>query len=278
MEKELVTALDQPTGSIKRLTQFLSNDHVRQSLTDLMADDNAIRRLSRVASLAISRQPKLLQCTIGSIVGAIAESVRLGLEIGDYRGSMYITPRRMTRKDGSQVYEACASIEYQGMIQLAYRVPGLQSIYADVVFENDAYEFQLGTDAYLKHVPKLDGDRGEKLFAYAYIAMNGGAKILHIVDKINVERHRACSDNPNGSIWTTHAIWGWRKTAIWEIAKFLPQCDAVNVIERDSAASAGKVTGRDMLRDLAPDLFIEGEFTETTEPQEQELNKEEVKK
>lgn len=266
MSNELVKK-DEPVGTITRLQQFLDTPYMQNALRDLLGDAQMINRLKRVALMCISKNPKLRQCSLASVAGAVAESVRLGLEINDYRGSAHIVPYET--KHGM---EAVFQVGYQGLITLAYRTGVIQYIHADVVFTNDEWSVELGSNPKIVHKPNLISERGERLFAYGVAYMKeSNVPIVCVVDKPNIERHRECSKKKNSELWTLHWIWGWRKTAIRELVKFLPASanEFVEVVQRDAAAEAGEFTGEDVIVDAIGEVVQVGDTEEHVEEPKQ---------
>ncbi len=257
---------DEPVGTITRLQQFLDTPYMQNALRDLLGDDQMIKRLKRVAMMCVSKNPKLRRCTLASVAGAVAESVRLGLEINDYRGSCYLVPYET--KHGN---EAALIIGYQGLITLAYRTGVIQYIHADVVFSGDEWSVELGTSPKIVHKPNVVGDRGERLFAYAVAYLKDSTvPIVAVVDKANIERHRACSKSKNSDVWTVHWIWGWRKTALRELVKFLPSSanEFAEAVQRDAAAEAGEFTGEVVIDDAIGEVVQVNEEENVEEPKQ----------
>ena len=93
-----------------------------------------MNRMSRIALTTIRTNPKLLECAVPSLMGAVMQAVQLGLEPG-LLGHCYILPYKR---------EATFIIGYKGMIDLARRSGHIQSIYAHAVHENDEFEYELG--------------------------------------------------------------------------------------------------------------------------------------
>ena len=58
---------------------------------------------------------------------------------------------------------------YKGLIDLAYRSGEISVIQAQVVYDNDEFNFSFGLEPQLKHVP-AKSDRGEPTHVYAISA------------------------------------------------------------------------------------------------------------
>lgn len=133
-------------------------------------------RMSRIALTTIRTNPKLLECKVSSLMGAVMQAVQLGLEPG-LLGHCYILPYKS---------EATFIIGYKGMIDLARRSGHIQSIYAHAVYENDEFEYELGLHPQLKHKPSF-GDRGEFIGAYAVAHFKDGGHQMEFMPKSEIE-------------------------------------------------------------------------------------------
>jgi len=111
---------------------------------------------------AVLKNPQLHKCTPESIVGALLKCAEWGLLPGG--DNVYLIPRHNNKKPGRPL-ECNAQRGYQGLIDLVNRVTGAE-VEAHVVYENDEFDYQLGTNAYLHHKPALK-DRGKAICAYA---------------------------------------------------------------------------------------------------------------
>lgn len=106
-------------------------------------------RLARITLTAISRTPKLAECTPASIVGAVMNCATLGLE-PNLIGHAYLVPF-WNGKTGAM--ECQFQIGYKGYIDLIRRTGDVSKIYAETVYENDLFVYIKGEDKRLLHVP-----------------------------------------------------------------------------------------------------------------------------
>jgi len=111
---------------------------------------------------ALFKNPQLQQCTPESLLSALLKCAEWGLLPGG--DNVYLIPRHNNKKPGRPL-ECNAQRGYQGLIDLVNRVTGAE-VEAHVVYENDEFDYQLGTNAYLHHKPALK-DRGKAICAYA---------------------------------------------------------------------------------------------------------------
>ncbi len=120
-------------------------------------------RMARVCLTNFRLNPKLFECSKESIVGAVLQSAQLGLE--PLLGRAYLIPY------GN---ECQFQLGYKGMIELFYRNPEAKSLEARVVYENDYFKYEFGTESFLKHIP-TDKDRGKVKGYYAVAKLKTGA-------------------------------------------------------------------------------------------------------
>src|SRR5690606_29938873 len=81
-------------------------------------------RMARIALTTIRTNPKLLECSVPSLLGAVMQAAQLGLEPG-ILGHCYIVPYGR---------EATFIIGYRGMIDLARRSGNIKSTRARCVY------------------------------------------------------------------------------------------------------------------------------------------------
>lgn len=175
-------------------------------------------RLARVALTTIRLTPKLLQCELPSLMGAIMQAAQLGLEPG-LLGHCYIIPYGK---------EAQFVIGYRGMIDLARRSGNIQSIYAHEVYTNDYFELQYGLEEKLVHIPwhmRTDGQfdgPGDIRGFYMVAKFKDGGCHFHYMTKQQVDNHRARSKAADNGPWVTDYIEMGKKTVVRSAWKWLP--------------------------------------------------------
>ena len=105
-------------------------------------------RFTRITLSALSTNAKLQETTPQSFLGAMMTAAQLGLEPNTPLGQAYLIPFR-----NKGVLECQFQLGYKGLIDLAYRSGQISVIQAHTVYENDEFEYELGLDPKLKHVP-----------------------------------------------------------------------------------------------------------------------------
>lgn len=196
-------------------------------------------RMCRVAFSTVTRTPSLLECAPQSLVAAIVEASSMGLEI-DSRGLAYLVPfwnKNLKRK------EAKLMTGYKGFMQLAYNSGRVTSIYAEVVCEKDTFEFAMGLDAKLVHIPNLE-DRGPMRAAYAVARVKDADAAFVVMGKSEIMKIKAASQGADkaDSPWDKWEEEMWKKSAIRRLCKYLPLSPEMQrAVALDELADAGKV-------------------------------------
>jgi recombination protein RecT len=168
-------------------------------------------RLGRIALTTIRTTPKLLECSMPSLLGAVMQAAQLGLEPG-LIGHCYIIPYGK---------EAQFIIGYKGMIDLARRSGQIEQIYAHAVYEADHFEYELGLHPKLVHKPAT-GRRGAIQYVYAVAHFKGGGYQFEVMDMEEIERRRQRSKAAKNGPWVTDFEEMAKKTVIRHMWKYLP--------------------------------------------------------
>lgn len=190
-------------------------------------------RFIRSAMIAVSRTPKLLDCTPASMYHALQQAATLGLEVSGTLGSAYLVPYKST----VQLIPG-----YRGLIGLARQSGEVTSIDAYVVHERDVCHVSLGTEPKIDHEPCLDGDPGAMRLVYAVAKLVGGGQQFVVMTKAEVDKIRARSKSANDGPWVTDYEEMAKKTAIRRLMKYLPLSveKLARALELDEAAETGK--------------------------------------
>ena len=113
-----------------------------------------VQRLIRTVMVSVERLPKLLECDRQSIFMAAMSAACLGLEVDGVTGQAFLIPF----KNRAQLV-----IGYRGFNTLAAR-SGI-TIAGAVVREGDAFEYEKGSGAFVRHKPLLEGAAVRRIVA-----------------------------------------------------------------------------------------------------------------
>jgi recombination protein RecT len=218
-------------------------------------------RLLKVAQIAATTTPALLECEVPSLIGAIGQCAQMGLEPNTVLGHAYLVPFNTKRKDKngneSWVKSVQVIIGYKGLIDLARRSGQIVSISAHEVYENDMFELVYGLDEKLNHTPALH-NRGEIIGFYSVAKLKDGGNAFEFMSKEQVDEIMASSQSKGKyGPWKDHYVEMGRKTVIRRLAKYLPLS-----IEFQTAAALDQKA--DMGQDQHLDT-IDGDFTVAAE-------------
>jgi recombination protein RecT len=218
------------TKAVQKVGDFVK-EHM-QGIRDVASPLVNVENLAMRAVILYSRDSKLSNCSYGSFVAAIKECASTGLipETGA-NSPCYFTPR------GNQVR---FQISYIGLVQLLLRHPNVRQIFAEIVCENDEFEYGVGYSGQsISHVPKF-GDRGKMKLAYAVAVLGGGFRQCSVLDAEHIEKRRSKSAQKETGVWKEWPEAMWKKCAVRELSKWLPmQPEAMSAISHDENAELG---------------------------------------
>lgn len=210
-------------------------------------------RFTRIVLSAISANPKLGDCTPASFLGAMMTSAQLGLEVNTPLGQAYVLPYGK---------EAQFQLGYKGLIDLAYRSGEVEIIQANIVYENDEFEYEFGLDPKLKHRP-ASSDRGEAVKVYAMFKTKSGGFGFDVMSMDDVKKHAAKYSkayNSSFSPWKTNFEEMAKKTVLKRVLKYAPlKSDFVRAAVQDETVKKG--LSEDMY-EVQPEIIVDAEFVE----------------
>lgn len=216
-------------------------------------------RFTRIALTAYSRNEKLQECTAESFLGSMMQAAQLGVEPNTPLGQAYLIPYR-----NKGVMEVQFQLGYRGMIDLAYRSGEVQNIQAHEVYENDTFEYELGLEPKLRHVPALK-DRGEVILYYAVFKLTNGGVGFEVMSKEDVEAFAKKKSKTYGTgPWQSDFDAMAKKTLVKRLLKFAPlKSDFVRAVTADETIKSGISENMTDLPDET--VTIDAETTAPTE-------------
>lgn len=183
-------------------------------------------RLITGALVAYQLNPDLQKCTPASIAVALARVAQWGLDVGD---TAHLVPFGST----------CTAVPgYTGLIQLMC-LAGAKKVEAFEVYEGDRFEWELGTNAHIKHQP-VAGPPGRKItHAYAIATLGRGVVQFEVMtaDELEAIRQKYSKQWKSGPL----TYWWARKAVIRRLAKYVVRSASPAVQSRLQAALAQDV-------------------------------------
>jgi recombination protein RecT len=197
----------------------------RAKVEEVLPANVSAARLLAVALDAIRRNPKLLDCTVSSLFGAVLLCAKMGLEPNTHQGHVYLIPRakRRAKKDENgqdlmevgkngkkwkvfeETWEVHVQLGYKGRIELAYRSPKVQLIKAVIVRERDFIDIDEGTRQVLAHQVdprKPISKRGPIIGSYAIAKLSTGEALFEWMDIEQIHKIR----DENSDAYTSAAL------------------------------------------------------------------------
>lgn len=138
--------------------------------------------------------------------------------------------------------------EYKGIIEIAYRTGIVKSINSSTVYENDAFDFDEGSNPFVKHKKTL-GERGQLIGVYVVINLQD-SQIIQVMAKkeidsvmnktkqvITAKKYNNGKDEK--SIWFNYYDEQAKKTVIKRALKLAPKSEQLNqLIQLDNSLEA----------------------------------------
>lgn len=198
-----------------------------------------IDRFISVVMGAVSKNPDIAECKPHTILQAVGQAARMGLEI-DISGHGYLVPYKGT----------CTFVPgWQGIVDLINR-SGRGVVRTGAVYEGDFFEWEMGLEPFLRH-KNLGVETADKLiytYAIGQIRGEGGwnpppiievwsnDKIRHHLDTYNKvgDSHYALK---SGNNWIMYA----RKIPLLQVAKYMPKSAEISrAIEASNRSDTGE--------------------------------------
>ena len=229
----------------------------------LLPEGLSPKRFIQIAYTCVINNPKLLDCTKASLALAVFQAAKLGLE-PDMNGQCYIIP-----------YGKIATFQtgYKGLKELMYRSPQIATVEARSVFEKDAFEYEYGLNARLKHKPCEDEDKGALAYAYAIVVFKSGHKVFNVMTgpEVLAIKARSKAAQKGSSPWQTDEPMMWQKTALIRISKIVPSSPKLRQAMAIEDAFEGGKSGAVGIE--GEEMFIDAEITDTPTKTESVKNK-----
>lgn len=238
VQEKVTTAIEKSNGKAVTTMQTMKSGEIsdllskyRLQIAQAIPSHLTPDRMIQMATTLISRTPALKECTVESLIGAVLQASILGFKPVAQLGECYFVPFSREITKGKWVKEVQFQIGYQGYISLSFRTELLKSIFAEVVYEKDLFEFEYGLEPRLKHIPDFD-NRGKRTYAYAVAEYTNGGKVFVILPYSQIEMLRLRSpmqksgEAPKGA-WRTDYDSMAKAKAIKQLARYMPKDDTL---------------------------------------------------
>lgn len=174
-------------------------------------------KFRQVAATAIGSTPALKQCmqrNPAAVLTALASCAKDGLLPDNKQAALVPYKDNLT-------YIPMIS----GVLMRMRNSGEVESISAEVVYENDHFDVVLGDDPRIDHKPNWKTDRGGPVAAYAIIRMTSGEVYREVMSKQQIEDVKSASKAKGGPWSGPFVLEMWRKTVLKRAAKYCPLSD-----------------------------------------------------
>ena len=212
------------TSSITPLVAMQGTlEKMADKFTEALPKQMDVNKFISVAKLTLNKNPKLVQADKNSLMQTFMRAAQDGL---------YLDGKEAAAVQYGNSVQYIPMVE--GIIKVLHNSGLIKTICAEVVYENDLFDYELGTKPQLTHKPLIVGDRGKPICVYAIAVTTNGGEYMELMNMSEIEKCRAVSRGSS----SPHSPWvKWfdqmaKKTVIHRIAKRLPKNDAINSVVR----------------------------------------------
>lgn len=200
----------------QELKALLTGDKMREQFAMALPKHLSPERFCRVAITALSRMPKLAECTQESFFRCLLDLSAFGLEPDGRRAHL------IPYKD-----QCTLVIDWKGLAELAMRSGIIAKLHADIVCENDVFAYDMGEIK--THSIDYRRPRGEMYAAYAMAVTKDGPVFVAVLNKEEIDAimkrsqgYKAAVQYHKSHPWLTDYNEMAKKTAFRRLAKWLP--------------------------------------------------------
>lgn len=212
-------------------TQVTVIDQVRTQLTAMTPQFKAAlpahvnpERFVRVVMTALQMTPALLNADRRTLFASAMRASQMGLLPDGREGAIVMF------KDQAQFMPMVA-----GVMKLVRNSGEISTWSVQSVYENDAFDYELGDDERIKHKPALTG-RGKIIGAYSIVTMKDGEKSREFMSVEDIEAIRKRSRSGSSGPWVTDFSEMAKKTVVRRHSKRLPMSTDLDEAMREDDA------------------------------------------
>ena len=232
-QQEIVKASDAPLA-VRTLREDLHK--MEPQFKYALPPHIPVERFIRVIMTAVQRNPKLLKCTRESFFNACMSCAQDGLLPDGREAALVPYGESEDGRKGADVAQYLPMI--QGIRKKVRNAGVLSDWNVQCVQEGDEFNYQLGDDPFIHHVPAKTGGRARKvLFAYSIATYPDGTKSREVMNADQLRDIQSKSKAKRGP-WSDPIFYPemCRKTVAKLHAKQLPQStDLDTLMRRDDA-------------------------------------------
>lgn len=203
-------------------------EQMRPEWQALFPSQQHLDRFKRVVTTAIASNPDLLAADRRTLFGAATMAAQDGLLPDGREGALviYNTKVEDEGEDGRKRERWIKAVRWMpmvaGVLKKVRQSGELLDINVQVAYASDRFQYQLGDEPRIVHVPNIEEeDRGELRFVYAIARTKDGGCYREVMTRAQVDKVRAASKSQKGP-WKDWYEEMARKSCLRRLAKFLP--------------------------------------------------------
>lgn len=237
------------------LKSLINSEKIQKEFSRVLPKHLTVERFTRIAASALSRNPKLLECTPASLLKCLMDLSAMGLEPDGRKAHLIPFENRKAK-----TVECTLIVDYKGIVELVRRDPNVLDVQAYTIRANDSAVFTNGVPA---HVFDALQDRGEVKAVYTKIAWASGqttygeplpwseAEAVRNRSKAWQSFLQYHKEGP----WNTDPVEMWKKTAIKRDSKMWPlSAEIRDALEKDGDLREERQVAA---RVVTPNLFAQ---------------------
>lgn len=179
----------------------------------------------RIATTTICQSWQLMRACVeapDTVAAGVIKASELGLMLNGSLGQAYLIPRRNKRQGGR--WEAHFQIGYKGLMDLAYRNSRIKTIFGELVYEADDFEYTRGLHPTLRHIPARKADKGPVIGAYVVCHMHDADPLFKHMWTEEIDAHRyQYSMTPDQGPWVDNWNAMALKTVFIQLSRWIPK-------------------------------------------------------
>ena len=207
----------------------LQNPSVLQQIQRALPGHMSADRMARVALTAMTRTPKLAECTQASFFKCLLDLSAWGLEPDGRRAHLIPYGKECT-----------LVLDYKGIVELAFRSGYVKSIHSDCVHGGDLFTLDCGKIRH--HSPwswRMDHEKpesqGDVIGAYCIVELKDGASHHEVMTRQEIDGIRKRSKAGNAGPWVSDFSEMAKKTVFRRASKWLPlSAEVQEAFEKDA--------------------------------------------
>jgi recombination protein RecT len=220
---------------VSNVKELCKSDFFRQQVEEALPGGMTLMRWMRCFATQCQKNSKLMQCSVDSVRASAITCAQMGVEPNGR--DAHLIPYGT---------ECTLIIDYKGLIKLAMQSGEISNIHADVICENDVFEYNKGQ--ILAHKVDFKIPRGKVYAVYAMANFKDGSEKSEVMHLDDVQSIRNRSKAKNSGPWVTDFNEMAKKTALRRLSKWLPLSPDIHdrITAEDSGMFEDKSAGSSM--------------------------------